>query len=154
MGVTEATVITHLYRQGTTRLGSVGKVLLFLKHRIAPDDEFLLCSPLVRQGYLKKPETTAEILVDGSLHTADIGAIADQGDPRITDRTKYIVIPTGDKYVAPANIEQVTKANSPLVGQVHPSAAIDNTSASSQTPSKPKNGVPTSATRPPKCARP
>jgi long-chain acyl-CoA synthetase len=118
-GMTEATVITHLNRPGATRLGTVGRVLPFLEHRIASDGEILLHGPIVFQGYLKNPEATAETLVDGWLHTGDIGTIDDDGYLRITDRKKHLIITAGGKNVAPANIEQAIKSQSPLISQVH-----------------------------------
>ena len=72
-GMTESTVITHANVPGQVRLGSVGRPLSVVQDRIADDGEILIRSDLVFQGYYKNAEATAETIVDGWLHTGDIG---------------------------------------------------------------------------------
>jgi long-chain acyl-CoA synthetase len=117
--MTEATVITHVNRPGETKLGTVGKPLPFLQQRIADDGEVLIGGPMVFQGYFKNDEATAETIVDGWLHSGDIGVIDDKGYLRITDRKKHLIITAGGKNLAPAHIEQAIKTRSPLISQVH-----------------------------------
>ncbi|MEM1179504.1 MAG: hypothetical protein AAGM22_14245 [Acidobacteriota bacterium] len=75
--------------------------------------------PMVFKGYLKTPEATASTVVDGWLHTGDIGVLDEEGFLRITDRKKHLIITAGGKNVAPANIERAVKNQSPLISQVH-----------------------------------
>jgi long-chain acyl-CoA synthetase len=118
-GMTESTVITHANTPGATRLGSVGRPLGIVEDRIAADGEILIKSDLVFQGYYKNPEATAETIVDGWLHTGDIGRKDDDGFMYIMDRKKHIIITAGGKNLTPANIENEVKASDPLISQAH-----------------------------------
>ncbi len=118
-GMTEATVITHGNRPDATRLGTVGQLAAPLEQKIASDGEILIRGPFVFQGYFKDPDATAATVIDGWLHTGDIGTVDDDGYLRITDRKKHIIITAGGKNLAPANIENAAKASDPLISQVH-----------------------------------
>jgi long-chain acyl-CoA synthetase len=118
-GQTEATVVTHANMPGQVRLGTVGKVLPGIGCRLAEDGEVLICGPVVFQGYHKDPEATASTVVDGWLHTGDIGTIDVDGYLRITDRKKHIIITAGGKNLTPANIERAVKNADPLIAHVH-----------------------------------
>lgn len=58
----------------------------------------------VMQGYLDEPEQTASTIVDGWLHTGDLGVMDDRGYVRITDRLKDMFI-VGGFNAYPAEIE-------------------------------------------------
>jgi long-chain acyl-CoA synthetase len=118
-GMTEATVMTHANRPGQVKLGTVGKVLDAMEHRIADDGEVLMRGPFVFQGYYKQEEATAETIKEGWLHTGDVGTIDAEGYLRITDRKKHLIITAGGKNLAPANIENAIKNQDPLISQVH-----------------------------------
>ena len=118
-GMTEATVLTHINQPTSTRLGTVGQTIDVLECCIASDGEILIKGPFVFKGYLKNPEATAETIVDGWLHSGDIGTLDDDGFLRITDRKKHLIITAGGKNVAPANIEGAIKTQSPLISQIH-----------------------------------
>jgi len=118
-GMTEATVITHINREGAVKLGTVGRVIPPAEHRIAEDGEILVRGPWVFRGYYKNDEATASTVVDGWLHTGDIGEIDADGYLRITDRKKHLIITAGGKNLAPANIERALKGEDPLISQVH-----------------------------------
>jgi long-chain acyl-CoA synthetase len=72
----------------------------------------------VMRGYHDEPERTAEVLVDGWLHTGDLGKLDDDGYLTITDRKKDVMKTSGGKYVAPAKVEGVIAATIPYVSQV------------------------------------
>jgi long-chain acyl-CoA synthetase len=118
-GMTEATVITHANRPGQTKLGTVGKPVPHVEHKIADDGEVLIRGPLVFRGYFKNDEATAATIIDDWLQTGDIGTIDSDGFLRITDRKKHLIITAGGKNLAPANIENAIKNQSPLISQVH-----------------------------------
>ena len=118
-GMTESTVVTHTNAPGAVRLGSVGRPLSVVEDRIAHDGEILIRSDLVFQGYYKNPEATAETIVDGWLHTGDIGRKDEDGFLYILDRKKHIIITAGGKNLTPANIENELKASDPLISQAH-----------------------------------
>jgi long-chain acyl-CoA synthetase len=103
-GMTESTVITHANVPGHVRLGSVGRPLSIVEDRIA---------------YYKNPEATAETIIDGWLHTGDIGKKDEDGCVHILDRKKHIIITAGGKNLTPANIENEIKASDPMISQAH-----------------------------------
>jgi len=118
-GMTESTVITHANVPGHVKLGSVGRPLSIVEDRIADDGEILIRSKVVFQGYYKNPEATAETIIDGWLHTGDIGKKDEDGCVHILDRKKHIIITAGGKNITPANIENEIKASDPMVSQAH-----------------------------------
>jgi acyl-CoA synthetase (AMP-forming)/AMP-acid ligase II len=68
--------------------------------------EICVRGDLVMKGYYKAPDKTAETIVDGWLHTGDIGHIDADGYLHITDRKKDMII-TGGFNVYPSEVEQV-----------------------------------------------
>ncbi len=74
--------------------------------QIASDREILAKGPNITQGYLNRPEATAEAFdADGWFHTGDEGSIDADGFLTITGRKKELIKTSGGKYVAPAKIE-------------------------------------------------
>jgi long-chain acyl-CoA synthetase len=96
--------------------GSVGREIPGCEVRIADDGEVICRGGNVFQGYLKQADKTAETLIDGWLHSGDIGTIDEQGYVRIVDRKKELIITSGGKNISPANLEAALKTI-PLVGQ-------------------------------------
>ena len=69
------------------------------------------------KGYYKRPDLTAETVIDGWLHTGDIGVLVDNKFLKITDRKKEMFKTSGGKYVAPQAIENIFKG-SPFIEQI------------------------------------
>lgn len=68
--------------------------------------EILAKGPIIFKGYWQRPEETAATLVDGWLHTGDMGYFDDQGFLYIYDRKKDMYI-SGGENVYPAEVEDV-----------------------------------------------
>lgn len=99
---------------GHTRFGTVGKPLPGVEVRLAEDGEILVRGNNVFKGYFKDPAATAETLVNGWLHSGDLGSFDAEGYLHITGRKKEIIITAGGKNIAPKNIEAALKQH-PLV---------------------------------------
>jgi long-chain acyl-CoA synthetase len=96
-------------KPGGTKFGTVGLVLNGQDVKLEEDGEICVKGPSVMVGYYKRPDLTAETIIDGWLHTGDIGVFEDGVFLRITDRKKELFKTSGGKYVAPAAIENKLK---------------------------------------------
>ncbi len=108
-GQSEDTGPTSFNTPERYRFGSVGPALPGVEVKIAEDDEILVKGPNVFMGYYKDEEATAATLVDGWLHSGDLGAFDDQGFLNITGRKKDIIITAGGKNITPKNLEAAMK---------------------------------------------
>jgi long-chain acyl-CoA synthetase len=115
-GMTETTAVATVSTRESFKFGTVGRALPGTEIEIAPDGEILLKGPNVFQGYYGNEEATREVIVDGWLHTGDLGELDDEGYLEITGRKKDIIITAGGKNLTPANIENDLK-QSPWISQ-------------------------------------
>ena len=115
-GMTETSTAATVSAPDDFKVGTIGKPFPGCEVRIADDGEILVKGPNVFQGYHKNEEATRETIVDGWLHTGDIGEIDSEGFIKITGRKKDIIITAGGKNITPANLENEIKQH-PLVSQ-------------------------------------
>ncbi len=109
-GLTESTGMITGQRLDAVRIGTVGEPTLGVEHRIGDDGELLVRGGMVFAGYYKSPEATAAAIRDGWLHTGDV-VREDDGQLRIVDRLKDIMITAGGKNLTPSEIENTMKAS-------------------------------------------
>jgi long-chain acyl-CoA synthetase len=107
--LTETTGATHMSDIENFKLGTVGKALPETEVRIAEDGEILVKHKAIIKGYYKDEKTTKEVIIDGWLHTGDVGEIDEEGYLKITDRKKDLIITAGGKNIAPQYIENLLK---------------------------------------------
>jgi long-subunit acyl-CoA synthetase (AMP-forming) len=116
-GMSETTgPITWEARPDKIKPGTVGPGIPGCEVRIAEDGEVICRGGNVFQGYFKAPDKTADTLIDGWLHSGDIGVVDDDGFVKIIDRKKELIITSGGKNISPANLEAALKTI-PLIGQ-------------------------------------
>ena len=108
-GQTECTGLATTNVPGDCRFGSIGKTVKGVDVRISDEGEILIRCPGVIQGYWNKPDKTAETIIDGWLHTGDVGRIDEEGFVYILDRLKDIIITAGGKNITPSEIENQLK---------------------------------------------
>ena len=87
------------------KMDTVGPPLTGVDVRIAEDGEILVQGELVMQGYWRNEAETARVLVDGWLHTGDIGHFDDKGRIVITDRKKDMIVNDKGDNVSPQKLE-------------------------------------------------
>ncbi len=115
-GMTETSTAATISTPDDFKVGTIGKPFPGCEVKIAEDGEILVKGPNVFQGYYKNEEATRETIVDGWLHTGDIGEVEADGFIKITGRKKDIIITAGGKNITPANLENEIKQH-PLVSQ-------------------------------------
>jgi long-chain acyl-CoA synthetase len=104
-GQTEAAPVICCNPPGHIRIDTVGPPLDGVLVRIAEDGEILVAGDNVMKGYWNDPEASARTLVDGWLHTGDIGRLDPDGYLRITDRKRDFIKNSGGDMIAPARVE-------------------------------------------------
>jgi len=109
-GMTEDTAGATINYTGMNRIGSVGPAFPNTEIKISKDGEVLIKGRHVMKGYYKNPEATAETIIDGWLHSGDVGEIDGDGFVRITGRKKEIYVTSGGKNIAPLVVEETMKS--------------------------------------------
>lgn len=109
-GLTESTGMVTGHRLDHVVVGTVGVPTLGVEHRIADNGELQLRGDMVFAGYYKNPEATASSIVGGWLHTGDV-VREEQGQIKIVDRLKDIMITAGGKNLTPSEIENTMKGS-------------------------------------------
>lgn len=105
-GQTEAGPVISCNRPSAgIRMDTVGPPLMNTEVRIAEDGEILVRGELVMKGYWRDPAQTARTIVDGWLHTGDVGHIDEGGRIVITDRKKDLIVNDKGDNVAPQKVE-------------------------------------------------
>jgi long-chain acyl-CoA synthetase len=96
---------------------SIGKALNGVEVRLGEDGELLVRGGNVMVGYYREPEKTAEMVdADGWVHSGDIAVAGPNGQFRIVDRKKELIINSAGKNISPSNLEALAKS-SPIIGQ-------------------------------------
>jgi O-succinylbenzoate-CoA ligase len=114
---------------GTVGIALPGQTIAIMRPdgslvRTGERGEVVLKGANVMQGYLNRPEATAETLGDGWLHTGDVGILDEDGYLRLVDRIKDMII-RGGENIYPKEIETVLQHDpavieAAVVGQPHP----------------------------------
>jgi long-chain acyl-CoA synthetase len=108
-GMTETATASTVSTVHSYRFGAVGRALPGLEIRIADDGEVLLKGPNIFQGYYKNDDASFGTIVEGWMHTGDVGRLDEDGFLYITGRKKDIIITAGGKNLTPANLENDLK---------------------------------------------
>ncbi len=108
-GMTETATVATYSTAEHHRFGTVGRALPGCEIRIADDGEILIKGGNIFGGYYKNDDASFGTVVDGWLHTGDLGSLDQDGFLSITGRKKDIIITAGGKNLTPANLENDLK---------------------------------------------
>jgi long-chain acyl-CoA synthetase len=108
-GMTETSAVASVNTLEHFRFGTVGRPLPGCEIRIADDGEVLMRGPNIFRGYYRNDEATTVTLVDGWLHSGDLGSLDEDGYLTITGRKKDLIITSSGKNITPSNIENSLK---------------------------------------------
>ena len=106
-GQTESGPVVCVNVPEHVKMHAVGPIFPDTNVKIADDGEILINGDLVMNGYWRDEAATNATIVDGWLHTGDIGLIDEDGHLRITDRKKDIIVNSGGDNIAPQRVEGI-----------------------------------------------
>ena len=106
-GLTEASPVVSCNIPGKIKIETVGPPFKTNKVKIAEDGEILVKGENVMLGYWNKKKETDEVLKNSWLYTGDIGEITKEGNLKITDRKKEIIVNSGGDNISPSKIENL-----------------------------------------------
>ena len=106
-GLTETSPVVSCNIPGKIKIETVGPPFRTNQVRIADDGEILVKGENVMLGYWNMKKETEDIIRNGWLHTGDIGEITKEGNLKITDRKKEIIVNLGGDNISPSKIENL-----------------------------------------------
>lgn len=126
-GLTEASPIISANSPLAVKFGSSGRIVAHLEAKIVDNDgnelpkgqkgEIIVRGGNVMKGYWKNPKATSETIVDGWLHTGDMGYMSADNFLYVMGRFKSLLIGNdGEKY-SPEGIEEAMVDQSPIIEQ-------------------------------------
>ena len=110
-GLTETSPVVSCNIPGKIKIETVGPPFKTNEVKIAEDGEILVKGENVMIGYWNMKKETDDIIKNGWLHTGDIGEITKEGNLKITDRKKEIIINLGGDNISPSKIENLLCLN-------------------------------------------
>ena len=110
-GLTETSPVVSCNIPGEIKIETVGPPFKTNQVKIAEDGEILVKGENVMLGYWNMEKETNDIIKDNWLHTGDIGEITKDGNLKITDRKKEIIVNLGGDNIAPSKIENLLCLN-------------------------------------------
>jgi len=105
-GQTEAAPVISCNRpKAGLKMDTVGPPMKGVEVKIAEDGEILVKGELVMHGYWRNEAQTQRTLIDGWLHTGDVGHLDEAGRIVITDRKKDLIVNDKGDNVSPQKVE-------------------------------------------------
>ena len=110
-GLTEASPVVSCNVPENIQIETVGPPFKTNEIKISNDGEILVKGENVMLGYWNKKDETNEVIKEGWLHTGDIGEFTKEGNLKITDRKKEIIVNLGGDNISPSKIENLLCLN-------------------------------------------
>ena len=113
-GLTETSPVVSCNPLHKVKVETVGPIFPGVEVKLAEDGEILVKGENLMLGYWNNPEATKKTIIDGWLHTGDIGEIDEEGYLKITDRKKDIIVSLGGDNIAPSKLENLLTLSSDI----------------------------------------
>ena len=105
-GQTETAPVISANPPERIKLDTVGTIFKGTEVKIAEDGEILVRGENIMNGYWNDPKATSSTIVDGWVHTGDIGEFDEDNYLKITDRKKDIIVNAGGDNISPSRVEE------------------------------------------------
>ena len=113
-GLTETSPVVSCNPLHKVKVETVGPIFPGVEVKLAEDGEILVKGENLMLGYWNNPEATKKTIIDGWLHTGDIGEFDEEGYLKITDRKKDIIVSLGGDNIAPSKLENLLTLSSDI----------------------------------------
>ena len=113
-GLTETSPVVSCNPLHKVKVETVGPIFPGVEVKLAEDGEILVRGENLMLGYWNNPEVTNKTIINGWLHTGDIGEFDGEGYLKITDRKKDIIVSLGGDNIAPSKLENLLTLSSDI----------------------------------------
>ena len=113
-GLTETSPVVSCNPLHKVKVETVGPIFPGVEVKLAEDGEILVRGENLMLGYWNNQEATNKTIIDGWLHTGDIGEFDGEGYLKITDRKKDIIVSLGGDNIAPSKLENLLTLSSDI----------------------------------------
>ena len=113
-GLTETSPVVSCNPLHKVKVETVGPIFPGVEVKLAEDGEILVRGENLMLGYWNNPEATNKTIINGWLHTGDIGEFDGEGYLKITDRKKDIIVSLGGDNIAPSKLENLLTLSSDI----------------------------------------
>ena len=113
-GLTETSPVVSCNPLHKVKVETVGPIFPGVEVKLAEDGEILVKGENLMLGYWNNLEASKRTIIDGWLHTGDIGEFDEEGYLKITDRKKDIIVSLGGDNIAPSKLENLLTLSSDI----------------------------------------
>ena len=106
-GQTEYSPIISITPFNKIKLDKVGKAIHLTEIKLSKDKEILVRGKSLMQGYWKDKKSTDKTIINGWLHTGDLGLFDDENYLKILGRKNEMIVNSGGENIAPAPLEDL-----------------------------------------------
>ena len=106
-GQTEYSPIISITPFNNIKLDKVGKAIHLTEIKLSKDKEILVRGKSLMQGYWKDKKSTDKTIINGWLHTGDLGLFDDENYLKILGRKNEMIVNSGGENIAPSPLEDL-----------------------------------------------
>ena len=106
-GQTECSPLISCNPINNIKMNSVGPVIKGVDVKLSKENEILVKGDSLMKGYWKDKKNTNKTIIDGWLHTGDLGSLDEDGYLKISGRINEMIVNSGGENIAPVPIENL-----------------------------------------------